>query len=171
MILTLRAFFLSRLLREKLLLVAFVLLGVLMWFSSFSRRTGAFWREQRATTAALAEQKQWLTNRQSIEESERKAAASLDSARTLDATQLFAEVDKLAREAGLNPALGEQRDDASGKHLLQVTLAKVEWEPLKKFYLSLQARSPYISIEQFTVRVIPPTHTATLRVSSVEIAK
>ena len=38
MIRTLRAFFLGRLLREKLLLVAFALLGVLMWLSNTSKR-------------------------------------------------------------------------------------------------------------------------------------
>ena len=45
MIRTLRALFLARLLREKLLLVAFAVLGVAMWFSGFSDRAGVFWRE------------------------------------------------------------------------------------------------------------------------------
>jgi hypothetical protein len=40
MIRTLRAFFLGRLLREKLLLVAFFVIGVLMWFSGYSKRLG-----------------------------------------------------------------------------------------------------------------------------------
>jgi hypothetical protein len=174
MILTLRAFFLSRLLREKLLLVAFAVLGVLMWFSSFSRRAGLFWRQQRATTVELAEQKQWLTNRGAIEAAAQKAAGNLDAVRTLDATRLYAEIDKLARDAGLTPGLGEQRDETAGQfavHSLQVTIAKADWEPLRKFYLSLQARSPYIGIEQFTIRSQGNAHAASLRVSSIEIPK
>lgn len=176
MIRTLRALFLARLLREKLLLVAFAVLGVVMWFSGFSTRVGTFWREQRSTTVSLAEQKQWLANRTAIDASAQKAAARLDAAQTLDATRLYAEVDKLARAAGVTPGLGEQRDvtgDQFSVHSLQVTINKVDWEALKKFYLNLQARSPYISIEQFTLNAPPAGSplSAVLRVSSVEVAK
>jgi hypothetical protein len=176
MIRTLRALVLARPLREKLLLVAFAVLGVAMWFSGFSTRFGTFWREQRSTTLTLAEQKQWLTNRATIEQSAQKSAARLEAARTLDATRLYAEVDKLARDAGLTPGLGEQRDvigDQFSVHSLQVTVNKVDWESLKKFYLNLQARSPYISIEQFALNAPPAGSplTAVLRVSSVEVAK
>lgn len=176
MIRTLRALFLARLLREKLLLVAFAVLGVAMWFSGFSKRAGAFWRDQRGTTVALAEQKQWLNNRLVIESSAQKAAGRFDAAQTLDPLRLYAEVDKLASAAGLSRNLGEQRDvvgDQFSIHSLQVTINKAEWEPLKKFYLSLQARSPYINIEQFTLQA-PPAGSplaAILRVSSVEVAK
>ncbi|MEI8088079.1 MAG: hypothetical protein WCG63_00635 [Opitutaceae bacterium] len=176
MIRTLRALFLARLFREKLLLVAFAVLGVVMWFSGFSTRVGTFWREQRSTSISLAEQKQWLANRAAIDASAQKAAARLDAAQTLDATRLYAEVDKLARSAGVTPGLGEQRDvtgEQFSVHSLQVTITKVDWDALKKFYLNLQARSPYISIEQFTLNA-PPSGTpltAVLRVSSVEVAK
>ena len=101
MIRTLRALFLARLFREKILLVAFAVLGVVMWFSGFSTRVGTFWREQRSTTISLAEQKQWLANRVAIDASAQKAAARLDASQTLDATRLYAEVDKLARAAGV----------------------------------------------------------------------
>lgn len=176
MIRTLRALFLARLLREKLLLVAFAVLGVAMWFSGFSKRAGAFWSEQRSTTTSLADQTQWLNNRVSIDESAQKAAGRLDAARTLDAIRLYAEVDKLAREAGLNHGLGEQRDvvgDQFSIHSLQITVNKVDWETLKKFYLAVQARSPYISIEQFTLQAPPAGSplTAVVRVSSVEVVR
>jgi len=176
MIRTLRALFLARLLREKLLLVAFVVLGVAMWFSDFSHRAGVFWREQRSATVTLAEQKQWLANRAAIEAAAQKSAGRLDPASTLDATRLYAEVDKIARDAGLNPGLGEQRDvigEQFSVHSLQVTVNRVDWESLKKFYLNLQARSPYIGIEQFALNAPPAGSplTAVLRVSSVEVAK
>ena len=176
MIRTLRALFLARLLREKLLLVAFAVLGVAIWFSGFSKRFGAFWGQQRATTVALAEQKLWLSNRAAIDAAAQKAAGRLDAARTLDPQRLFAEVDKLALEAGLARNLGEQRDvvgEQFSLHSLSVTINKAEWEPLKKFYLGLQARSPYISIEQFSLQASPSGSplTAVLRVSSVEVAK
>ena len=101
MIRTLRAFFLGRLLREKLLLVAFALLGVLMWLSDTSKRLRAFWREQHTTTVALADQQRWLDNRKVLENAAQKAASRLDPAQTLDGTRLLAAVGTLAAEAGL----------------------------------------------------------------------
>jgi hypothetical protein len=176
MIRTLRALFLARLFREKLLLVAFAVLGVAMWFSGYGRRLGTFWREQRSTTVSLAEQKQWLNNRVAIAAATQKAAGRLDAAQTLDAIRLYAEVDKMARESGLNHGLGEQRDvigDQFSIHSLQITVNKVDWETLKKFYYTVQARSPYISIEQFTLAAPPAGSplTAVIRVSSVEVAR
>jgi hypothetical protein len=110
MIRTLRAFFLGRLLREKLLLVAFFVIGVLMWFSGYSKRLGTFWREQRLTTVNLAEQQRWLDNRKVIELSAQKSAKQLDAAQTLDATRLLAVVGSLSAELGLrNTNSGQQR--------------------------------------------------------------
>ena len=60
MIRTLRIFFLSRLLREKLLLLGFVGIGVAMWASAFSKHVGTFWRAQQVTSGELAFQRQVL---------------------------------------------------------------------------------------------------------------
>ena len=75
MIRSLRAFFLNRVLREKLLLVGFLGIAVIMWATSFSSRASAFWRAQRATTAQLKDQEFWLGHQGQIEEATRKAAA------------------------------------------------------------------------------------------------
>src|SRR5438128_911821 len=101
MIRTLRALFLARLLREKLLLVAFTALGALWWLSAFSTRANAFNLQQRRTTAALKEQQQWLDHRKEIEVSAEKAAATLDPSKTLDGSRLLAAVNSLARDASL----------------------------------------------------------------------
>ena len=49
----LKAYFLSRLLREKLLLVLFVALGAMMWLSNFSKRTSAALRAYHKATARV----------------------------------------------------------------------------------------------------------------------
>jgi len=54
MIRTLRAFFPRSPPSRKLLLVASPRLPCFMWLSSYSRRAGQIWREQRATTVTLA---------------------------------------------------------------------------------------------------------------------
>ena len=69
MIRTIRAFFLSRLLREKVLLAGFIVLAAAVWVSSIAGRTGRTIRAVRATSGSLNEQQLWLSNRAMIEAS------------------------------------------------------------------------------------------------------
>jgi predicted RNA polymerase sigma factor len=176
MIRTLRAFFLGRLLREKLLLVVFALLGVLMWLSSYSKRFGAFWREQHTTTVNLTDQQRWLDNRKALEVAAQKAAGRLDASQTLDGTRLLAAVNAIAAEAGLrNTSSNGATDQSNGEvsiHTLPYKINRADWEALKKFYLALSARSPYIGIERFVLnadRANPAQLNLDLTVTSVEI--
>jgi len=176
MIRTLRALFLARLLREKLMLAALLAILALAWLSGFSTRVGGFLARQKIITADLADQAQWLANRKSIQDSARLAAGRLDAARTLDATRLLAEMSGMAREAGLlNTAGGESQDVGSGQftvHTLEFNILKADWNSLKAFYIAVQQRSPYIGIEQFSVQADhanPTLLNVSLRVSSVEI--
>lgn len=171
----LKAFFLSRLLREKLLLVVIALLVALTLLSNFSGRVARTWRAYRATTVALADQQQWLANRGTIEAGAGQAVKNLDPAKTLDDTQLVGELNGLARAQGLKFTSDTPRTERSGQfavHTVQFNLLKMDWDGLKRFYLELTKRSPYIGIEQFSLqseRANPAVLNASLRVSSVEI--
>jgi hypothetical protein len=178
MIRTVRAFFLSRVLREKLLLVSFAVLAAAIWLSSLGRRTARFVREVHVTTSNLDDQGLWLSNRTKIEASAQAAAAQLDAVRTLDATRLLAEVAAIAGEAGLkNTTSGESQDDSNGQfavHSLRFNITRADWDSIKAFYLALQKRSPYIGIEQFSLQADRANATllnASLRISSVEISQ
>jgi len=178
MIRTLRAYFLSRLLREKLLLVAFAAIGFLWWGSSFSTRGGKFLQDKRRVTAALVEQQQWLDNRRAIETAAQKAAAQLDPAKTLDGTRLLADISNIARDAGLrNVSGGSLTHQSNGQfsiHTLDYTVVRSDWNVLRKFYETLQKRSPYIGIERFQLSAEtanPAQLNLALRVSSVEITR
>jgi len=177
MIRAVRHFFLTRALREKLLLMAFIAVGALWWFSAISKRTGVFWREQRITSARLREQAQWIKNRGNIEQAAKKTAERLDPARTLNGNQLVTTVDQLAKEAGLrNGVGGTPTTERSGQftvHTAEYTIAQAAWDPLKSFYEALQGRSPYISVERFVLSAAPNNPallTLNLKVVSVEIA-
>ncbi|MEI6467776.1 MAG: hypothetical protein WCQ89_23855, partial [Verrucomicrobiota bacterium] len=106
MIRTLRASFLSRLLREKMLLLGLLLIAVLWWLAAFSGQIATFWKQQRSTTTTLAEQKQWLVNRAPIEAAAQKAAARLEPGKTLDQTRLVNALNQAAFEAGLRNNYG-----------------------------------------------------------------
>ena len=157
MIRTARAYFLSRALREKLLLVAFIVIGVLWWGSSFLTRSGAFWREQRAMTSRLKINAEWIRNKPVIEQNEKKTAESLQPEKTLNANQLLTTVNQLAAEAGLKNVntSGTLPSSTSGQfavHSQEFVIRNVEWDALSRFYDALQKRSPYIAIERFTLR-------------------
>jgi hypothetical protein len=178
MIRNLRAFFLARFFREKLLLAGFAVLAAGVWMESLAKRTTRFVREVHVTTSNLDEQALWLSNRGKIEASAQAAASQLDAVRTLDATRLLAEVGAIATESGLkNTASGESQDESNGQfsvHTLRFSVTRADWDSIKTFYLALQKRSPYIGIEQFTLqadRANAALLNASLRISSVEIAK
>lgn len=178
MIRSLRAFFLARHLREKLLLAGIVVIAAAVWFSSLSSRTGRFIRVARATSSTLDDQARWLSRRPAIEASAQAAASRLDPVRTLDTTRLLAEVSAIATEAGLkNTTSGESKDASSGQfsvHTLQFNVTKTDWGTLKQFYLALSKRSPYIGIEQFSVQVDranPALLNANFQISSVEVSR
>lgn len=174
---TLKIYFIRRSLREQVFLVAFVMLGALMWFSNFGRRAGRFWTEQRNTGGELAVQAQWLANRGTIQTGADSAVRNLDPSRTLDDTRLVGDLSALAREYSLKFTNDTPRTLRSGQfavHTVQVTLPRADWEVLKRFYLALSKRSPYIGIEQFSLaadRQNPALLNASLRVSSVEIVR
>lgn len=171
----LKAYFLSRLFREKLLLVAIVVLVALTFLSSFSGRVARAWRTQRTTSVMLADQQQWLANRAGIEANATKAVQHLDPSKTLDDTQLVGELNGLARAQGLKFTSDTPRTERTGQfavHTVQFNLIRMDWNSLKSFYVELTKRSPYIALEQFSLqaeRNNPALLNASLKVSSVEI--
>jgi hypothetical protein len=175
---TLRALFLARSLRVKLLLAAVVVAVAAIWLSSLAGRAGRFARAARVTSGVLKEQAFWLTNRGVIEASAQASAGRLDAVRTLDGTRLLAEVSAIADESGLkNYTSGEPKDESSGQfsiHTLQFNVTKVDWPALKEFYLALSKRSPYIGIVEFSLqgdRTNPALLNVSLHISSVEISR
>jgi len=170
----LKTFFIGRLLREKLMLVLFVGLGAVMWASNFSSRASRAWRAHRTVTNELAEQKQWLTNRVAIENAAVEAVKNLDPSKTLDDTRLVGDLSALARDHNLRFTNDTPQTERSGQfavHTVQFTIARGEWEALRRFYTAIARRSPYIGIEQLSLtadRVNPNQINASFRVSSVE---
>lgn len=179
MILTLRAYFLSRLLREKVLLLGLLLIGALWWLSAFGTRAGRFWREQRDTTVRLAEQQQWLNNRVKIAADEQRAAARFEAAKTLDGTRLVDALNQAAHDAGLrnNYSSEAPTTDTSGQfkvHSVDFTVRQADYLLLQRFYLNLHQRAPYLGIERVTLSpnlADGSKVTLVLRASAVEVQR
>lgn len=179
MIRTLRVYFLSRLLREKVLLLGLILIGTLMWLSSFGTRAGQFWRAQRSTTATLAEQQLWLNDRVKIEADVQKAASRLESAKTLDRIRLVDALNQAAQEAGLRGNFGSSSPSSETNnqftvHSVEFRVQQADFTTLQRFYLNVQQRAPYIGIKSFALQpnqADPSKQTLVLRVAAVEISR
>lgn len=173
-----KAWFISRLAREKFLMLALAIAAAVLWFSDLSERAQAAVTDINETRTVLSTQERWLANQDRIEQLAAAAVADLDSSRTFNSLRLSAELSTLARDATIDQNLRSEAQPTQqtaqfSVHTVQFTLNRVAWENLLSFYNSLSERAPYISIERFTlesVRNNPAELNARLLVSSVEIA-
>ncbi len=173
-----KAFFLSRLLREKILLLAFTLLGAAIWLSGVGERVGTQVRALRMTSTDLDVQQRWLLQRERIEKEAGLAIEHLDPSRSFDSVRLQGELNTLARAAGLaNYDVSDSRTVRSSQfavHSVQFSARNADIGALIKFYQALGQRAPYLGLEQFALasnRANPAQLTASWRVTSVEIAR
>lgn len=140
--------------REQVLLLGFLVLLGALWLWGGLARSGRLWRRAQEARVEAATQELWLARKDQIEAVARQASRHLAPERTLDATRLFAEVNRLAQ--GLTFELGGQRTERSDHmaiHLVQITLRKTDMPALLRFYEELQQRAPYIGIEQCELNV------------------
>jgi hypothetical protein len=172
----LKAFFLRRLLTEKILLTGFLLIIALLGFFHVLRDVRSFWFDFRNTSMILAAQRTSLDGRAETEAKVKVALSQLDPSRTLDSARLQGDLNTLA--TGLPDTTIEAPQDEPAdqfiKHSVQFIVHKVDWSTLQQFYVALSKRAPYISIEECSIsadRANPSELNATMLISSVEIAK
>lgn len=173
-----KAFFLSRLLREKVLLVAFAMIGAAIWLTGVAERINVKRRAIQVTSADLEVQKTWLLQREKIQREAELAVEHLDPSRSLDSVRMQIELNAMARTAGLtNYDVSDSRTSRTSQfavHSVQFQARNVEMAKLIAFYQALSQRAPYIGLEQFALasnRANPAQLTASWRVTSVEIAR
>ena len=170
-----KTFFLTRQLREKVLLLGLVMLAAVTWFSSASQRTARFWREFHATSALLENQRELLSQQGRIESEARAAIQHLEPSKTYDGVRLQAEVDAIAKRTGVINYSADnvqtERVSQFSMNSMQLQIRNADYATLVKFYVELSKQAPYIGIEQFRLSVNNFKHSVAMRVSSVEIAK
>jgi len=173
-----KAFFLSRVIREKILLLALVLIAALMWLSSAAGRGSQFLRDYTRTTETLRAQQMMLDARESIEARATAAIAQLDPASTFDTVKLQSELDAIAKAAGIaSTTIGDARTEKTTQFSVNsatINMRNVDYASLVKFYEELKKRAPYIGLDSLTMQANTANVTqltVTIKVSSVEVAK
>jgi len=172
-----KAFFLSRLFREKLLLLVLVGAGTIVWLSNVSGRLSVWYNDHRRTSVELTEQQLWLNQRERIEGEALAAISNLDPSRSFSGVRLSAELGNLAAASGLggnttSEVLPTERTEQFAVNSVRLRITRANWESLKAFYLELSKRAPYITVDQVAIsaeRNNPTNLTANLRVVAVEV--
>ena len=165
-----KIFFQNRSLRERVLLLVFALIGFGWWAPVCLGRLGVLQRELKEFRTDRETQQLWLSRRTEIEAQAAAAARTLDPSKTLDASQAFAELNRMAPGA----EIGSQRSQQAGQFALnnfQVTIRRADPAGLNNFYEQLIARAPYLGVEQCVIsadRANPGLINAVFRVYSIE---
>jgi hypothetical protein len=169
-----KSYFLGRTLRERLLLLIFALIALGWWAPVVLGRLVALQRDLREYGIESATQQMWLSHRAEIEARAAAAGRTLDPGKTLDASQAFAE---LSRMAGPTAEISAQRTDRAEQfalHNVQVSIRRVELKALVAFYTQLNERAPYLGIDQCAIsldRANPGLVNAVFRIYSIEAVR
>ncbi len=170
-----KAFFLSRVLREKILLLGLILIAAATWFVSATHRTTRFWNRFSETSASLKWQSELLSQQSQVEAEALAAIKYLDPSKTFDSVRLQAEIDAIARRTGLTgyslDPVQTERSNQISINSMPMTIRNADWTKLKDFYIELSKSAPYIGIDQFRINVANFKHSISMRVSSIEVAK
>ncbi|RRJ95552.1 general secretion pathway protein GspM [Opitutaceae bacterium TAV4] len=172
-----KSYFFSRNLREKLLVLAFVVVVMAIWLSGSTKRLQTNYRAWRVAGTDLATQQVLLDNRAVIEAAATTAVDNLDADSTYDATKLVAEVMALAGNAGLQVSSDSpttQRTSQFAFHSVRVSSRRAEMPAVIRFYAELAGRAPYLALEQLTIqqdRGAAGMVNVTFQVASVELVR
>jgi len=167
-----KAYFQSRSLRERVLLFAFALIAVGWWAPVAIGRLVVLRRDMTELKLVRELQQIALSHRGEVEARAAAAGRALDPSKTLDGSQAFAELNRIA--TGLTAEISAQRSTRSEQfalHNVQVSIRRVDIKGLFGFYEQLNARSPYLGIEQCAIsadRANPGLLNAVFRIYSIE---
>ncbi len=172
-----KAWFLSRILREKLLVLALVVTGAVIWLSSASdhlkAKLGAFRRAEQT----LATQQVWINAAPQIKEAAEAAVKNLDPSKTYNSTFLVSEILGIANRAGLTVNTDPPQTERSPQfslHTIRVRANRVDIASLLRFYQEIASKSPYIALKSVDLqgdRSNPGMVGATIYVQSVELVR
>lgn len=172
-----KAWFLSRLFREKLLVLALVVAGAVIWLSSASDHLKAKLAGFRLAEQTLATQQVWIDAGPKIKEAAEAAVKNLDPSKTYNSTFLVSKIIGIANRSGLTVNTDPPRTQRSPQfsvHTVQVTTRRAELPSLIRFYQELASEAPYLGLEQVQIqgdRSNPGMVNATLQVASVELVR
>ncbi|BET65386.1 hypothetical protein ASA1KI_03040 [Opitutales bacterium ASA1] len=174
----LRAGFLARARREKILTVLFLVVLVLIWASTYLTRYKAFSLALAAERATAGAQAQWLDDQESIEGDYAAAITRLSDAALPTRSEVQAQIDALlSKHAIARYRIDPPQTQTSDRlvfHTFSVSMERAEYSQLQAFQNELAATLPTVNLEQITLqseRSNPAQLNTRLRLVAVELNK
>lgn len=173
----LRAGFLARSRREKVLAVAFLIVLAVIWLSSLVSRAKSYSAEIRIAKADANDQAQWLDNAETIEARYNEAVSLISDAALPTRSEVLAQIDALVRKYQftfrIDPPRSQSRDRLTF-HSIAVNIDKGDFDQLQSFQAELVSTLPTVNLEQITLAADsrnPSQLNARLRLVAVEFQK
>ncbi len=143
--------------REKLLLLAFVVVALLIWGNSLLGRFSDWNTQREQADIDLEDQQAWLERSDEYAAGLERALQIVDPAKTYASTRLAGRIDALVRQAGLLPnadiaPVRTREGEIFNDHNVRVRLSRISIADLIEFNSLLEQYSPYINLESIRIR-------------------
>ena len=131
-----RPLFLARTRREKVLFAAFLLVIALIWAGTLPGRISQTHQDLSLAGEAIDEQNTLFKLRDQVETKYQTALASLDPEKFPPRQQVVAQLESMARQAGLNPKIDPSTSAKSDRltfHTINVSFDRVGFARISEF--------------------------------------
>ena len=140
----------NRDLREKYLLLGFIVILLLVWIGNFSNKLYDWKNEKNEASNELEIQKQWLDKSSYYEKELALALEKVDPSKTFSALQLVEKIDAINRSIKIAEKTDSdvprtKEGEIFNDHTLKLRLNNVNIEEFKTFIANIEPLSPYIS--------------------------
>jgi hypothetical protein len=166
--------FMARSRREKILVLLFLTVIVVIWFSNLSSRMESVTTQTKSLMANKKNQGQWLDNRQTIDTAYKSSLTRLTETSLPSRNEFAGQIDAMLRkyEFGFrtDPPKTKVRNTIS-EHTVNVMIEKAAYYSLIEFTGEIKEQFPYVALEQLTVnpdRRNPALLDARLRLVAIE---
>lgn len=161
--------------RERTMLAALIIVGLLIWASLLNTRWEASADTLKAASQDVKKQKVWIDSAPHFYAQLDQVLKKLDPAQMLDGTGLSSYIDSYAREHKLKHEMttpvvksGQLYERAS----MRVSLRNISFEELIKLQIELDTKRPYIAVEAIALvanRADPRLLNARLNLTAITI--
>lgn len=144
--------------RERVMLVALVVVGLMIWLSLFMKRWERTHTELREARKETATQQLWLRSLPQFESKRNAVLSQLDKSKTFNASQLVGWFDQTARDLKLRHTLSAPTvtaDNIFTRNSLSANLRNVNLEQLLSVERQIRELHPYLSLDEMTIVANP----------------
>lgn len=146
----------ERTLREKFLLLGFILVLFIIWSQSFLTKASTWNSERESASIELINQQKWLDREVQYAEALAIALEKVEPSKTFSAAQLSGQVDAVIREIKLEgktdiDPVQTRTSEIFNDHTMRLRLKGVTVQEFINFNRRLKSFSPYIAPESIRI--------------------